>query len=146
MKKILIILFLVIFVSCKNDDETNVMYYKLLNYRDELRFYVKDVGNYLSTQSEENSFLKKRFDSLNKIQKNFEQQYEKNKYGNRSLLLKIRNEFNEKHNLKLEFDKSSYDENIRDTIFNLIMEIDVLRLQKEFQNRKMMIHGFKVEN
>jgi hypothetical protein len=143
MKKIVIIIFLVIFVSCKNDDETNVMYYKLLNYRDELKFYVNDVGNYLSIQSKENSFLKKRFDSLNKIQKSFEQHYEKNKYGNRSLLLKIRNEFNEKHNLGLEFDKSSYDENIRDTIFNRIMEIDILRLQKEFQNRRMMVHGCK---
>ena len=56
------------------------MYYKLLNYRDELKFYVNDVENYLSIQSEENSFLKKRFDSLNKIQKSFEQQYEKNRY------------------------------------------------------------------
>jgi hypothetical protein len=146
MKKIVIIIFLLIFVSCKNDDETNVMYYKLLNYRDELKFYVNDVENYLSIQSEENSFLKKRFDSLNKIQKSFEQQYEKNKYGNRSFLLKIRNEFNKKHNLGLEFDKSSYDENIRDTIFNRIMEIDILRLQKEFQNRRMIVHGCKFEN
>ena len=77
MKKTVIIISLLFFVSCKNDDETNVMYYKLLNYRDELKFYVNDVENYLSIQSEENSFLKKRFDSLNKIQKSFEQQYEK---------------------------------------------------------------------
>ena len=61
-------------------------------------------------------------------------------------MLKIRNEFNEKHNLGLEFDKSSYDENVRDTIFNRIMEIDILRLQKEFQNRRMTVHGCKFEN
>lgn len=145
MKKIVIIIFLLIFVSCKNDNETNVMYFNLLNYRNELKFYVKDVENYLSTQSEENSFLKKRFDSLNKIQKSFYQQYEKNKYGNRSILIKIRNEFNKKHNLGLEFDKSSYDDNIRDTIFNQIMEIDILRLQKEFQSRRMMVQGCKFE-
>jgi hypothetical protein len=146
MKKITLIIFLLIFVSCKNDEETNVMYENLLNYRNELKFYVKDVGNYLSNQSEENSFFKRRFDSLNKIQKSFEHQFEKNKYGNRTLLIKIRDEFNEKQNLGLKFNKSNYGENIRDTIFNRIMEIDILRLQKEFQNRKMMIHGCKFDN
>lgn len=141
MKKIAILIFFLALVSCKNEEETNVMYNKLINYRNELRFNVKDIQNYLLIKSEENSFFKRKFDSLNRIQKSLEQEYEKNKYGNRSVLIRIRNEFNKKNNLRLEFDKSSYEENIRDTIFNRIMEIDILRLQREFQNRRMMGHG-----
>ena len=146
MKKISILIFLLTYVSCKNDEETNVMYNKLINYRNELRFNVKDFQNILLMKSEENSFFKRNFDSLNKIQKSFEQEYEKNKYGNRYELIKIRNEFNKKNNLGLEFDKSSYEENIRDTIFNRIIEIDILRLQKEFQSRRMMVHGCTFED
>lgn len=143
MKKIAILILVMTFVSCKNDEETKVMYNKLINYRNELRFNVKDIENYLLIRSEENSFYKRDFDSLNKILKSFEQEYEKNKYKNRSVLIKIRNEFNKKHNLGLEFDKSSYEENICDTIFNRIMEIDILLLQREFQNRRMIRHGCK---
>ena len=146
MKKISILIFLLTYVSCKNDEETNVMYNKLINYRNELRFNVKDFQNILLMKSEENSFFKRNFDSLNKIQKSFEQEYEKNKYGNRYELIKIRNEFNKKNNLGLEFDKSSYEENIRDTIFNRIIEIDILRLQKEFQSRRMMVNGCTFED
>jgi len=143
MKKIAILIFLVTFVSCKNNEETDVMNYKLTNYRNELKSNVKYNENYILIKSEENSFFKRNFDSLSNILKSFEQQYEKNKYGNRTVLIKIRNEFNNKHNLGLKFDKSSYEKNIRDTIFNLIIEIDILRLEREFQNRRMMAHGCK---
>jgi len=140
MNRFVIVLFCIILSSCKKDVEQNVLYEQLLNYRDELKMSVRAQEQYLYNTSRENAFYKKRFDSLNKINTEVEKSFERLRYGKRNKLVELRDGFNIKHNLNVEFENLTYDENISDSIFNRIIETDFLRLKKEFQNRKMFIH------
>jgi len=140
MNRFVIVIFCIIFSSCKKDVEQNVLYEQLLNYRDELKMSFRAQEQYLYNTSRENEFYKKRFDSLNKINIEVEKSFERLRYGERNKLVELRDSFNIKHNLNVEFENLTYDENISDSIFNRIIETDFLRLKKEFQNRKMFIH------
>ena len=139
MNKLIIIVFCIILSSCKKNNEQNILFKQLLNYRDELKMDVRSQEEYLYNSSRENDFFKRRFDSLNKINIDFEKSFSKIRYGKRNKIVELRNNYNTKHKLKIEFENLTYDENISDSIFNRIIEIDIYRLQKEFQNRLMFI-------
>ena len=139
MNRLIIIVFCVILSSCKKNNEQNILFKQLLNYRDELKMNVKSQEEYLYNSSRENLFFKRRFDSLNKINIDFEKSFNKIRFGKRNKIVELRDNYNAKHKLKIEFENLNYDNNISDSIFNRIIEIDIYRLQKEFQNRLMFI-------
>jgi hypothetical protein len=139
MNRLIIIVFCIILSSCKKNNEQNILFKKLLNYRDELKMDVSSQEEYLYDLSRENDFFKRRFDSLNKINIDFKKSFSKIRYGERNKIVELLNNYNTKHKLKTEFENLTYDENISDSIFNRIIEIDFYRLQKEFQNKLMFI-------
>lgn len=130
MKGLIIILICIVFSSCKKGEEEKLIYNQLLNYRNELKFAVKDQKYYIDEHINEN---KKRKDSLNKILNGLNISFEKLKYGERNKIVELRNTFNKKYNLHENFDTSNYSKNISDTIFNRLMEIDFLKLERNFQ-------------
>lgn len=139
MNRVILIVFCCFLTSCKNSIEYDILYKQLLNYRNELKMDIKSQEEYLYNSSRENIFLKRRFDSLNKINAELEKSFGKMRYGERNKIIELRNKYNTKHKLRIEFENSTYDENISDSIFNRIIEIDIYRLRKEFQNKLMFI-------
>jgi vacuolar-type H+-ATPase subunit I/STV1 len=131
MKRIIIVLICIVFSSCKKDEEEKkLIYNQLINYRNELKFAVKDQKFYIVEHINEN---KKRKDSLIEILNELNISFEKLKYGERNKIVELRNTFNKKYNLHENFKTSNYSENISDTIFNRLMEIDFLKLERNFQ-------------
>jgi len=131
MKRIIIVLICIVFSSCKKDEEEKkLIYNQLINYRNELKFAVKDQKFYIDEHINEN---KKRKDSLIEILNELNISFEKLKYGERNKIVELRNTFNKKYNLHENFKTSNYSENISDTIFNRLMEIDFLKLERNFQ-------------
>jgi len=131
MKKIIIVLICIVFSSCKKDEEEKkLIYNQLLNYRNELKFAVKDQKYYIVEHINEN---KKRKDSLIEILNELNISFEKLKYRERNKIVELRNTFNKKYNLHENFKTSNYSEDISDTIFNRLMEIDFLKLERNFQ-------------
>ena len=137
MNRLIILVFCIVLSSCKKSNEQDILFKQLLNYRDELKMDVKSQEEYLYNSSRKNDFLEKRFDSLNNINTELEKSFEKIRYGERNRIIELRNNYNTNHNLNIEFENSIYYKNISDSIFNRIIEVDIYRLQKEFQNRLM---------
>jgi vacuolar-type H+-ATPase subunit I/STV1 len=131
MKRIIFVLICIVFSSCKKDnEEEKLIYNQLLNYRNELKFDVKDQKFYIGEHINEN---KKRKDSLNRILNELNISFEKIKYGERNKIVELRNTFNKKYNLHENFETSNYTKNVSDTVFNRLMEIDFLKLERNFQ-------------
>jgi hypothetical protein len=143
MKTTVTLLVCILVASCGKNEAYDILYHNLLEYRSELKYNLETEEMYLENLHREDNFRKKRFDSLSKISHGFEAAFEKNKYGDRSKLLEIRNEFKRKHKLYLKFYKSNYDEDIPDSVFHKIIETDILRLRQEFQSRYMYMRGCK---
>ena len=131
MKRIIFVLICVIFSSCKEDkEEEKLIYNQLLNYKNELKFDVKDQKFYIGVHINED---KKRKDSLNRILNELNISFEKIKYGERNKIVELRNTFNKTYNLHENFETSNYSKNVSDTVFNRLMEIDFLKLERNFQ-------------
>ena len=146
MKLRLIILLLIICSACsKKTEEQTILYHELINYRDDLKMSVESQEIYLSEITKNNEFYRKRFDSLNRINTELKQSFERLRYSDRKELLKLRDNFNEKYELNLKLDSSNEYENITDSIFNRLIETDILKLRKRFQDRYMFMRGDKFE-
>jgi excinuclease UvrABC ATPase subunit len=146
MKLQLILLLLIICSACnKKTEEQTLLYKKLINYRDDLKMSVKSKEIYLSETTRDNEFYRKRFDSLNRINRELEKSFERLRNGDRKALLELRDNYNEKYKLNAKFDSSKDYENVVDSIFNRLIETDILKLRQEFQNRYMFLHGDKFE-
>lgn len=143
MKRILLITILLFFCSCQNKDEQNFLYNQLLNYRNELKASINSERDFLYEKVYKNELYKKIFDSLAQINNDCEKSFERLRYGNKKELLNYRDEFNSKHKLNLKFDSYNTSENVNDSIFNKLTEVDFLRLRKRFQERYMWIQGCK---
>ena len=139
MKKIITVLICLILLSCKNDgEEKKLLYNQLIEYRNQLKFEVKDLNFYISERSDGN---KKITDSLLKISSEINNSYEKVKYGERNKIIELRNKLNKKYNLHENFETENYSENVSDTVFNRLMEIDFLKLERSFQNFYLLKKG-----
>ncbi|WP_421497856.1 hypothetical protein [Flavobacterium columnare] len=144
MKNISFLLILLSILSCKNNEEEHkILYNKLIEYRDELKMNYVSKENYLLYYfSENNEYLKKRNDSLNKIVINFKNEFERIRYNvDRDTILKLRDDFNKEHNLYVNFKKSNYTKNLPDSIFNRVIEVDIYKLMNWFQDRQMFRRG-----
>ena len=141
MRRIIIITLLVICSACsKKTKEQNLLYTQLIHYRDDLKMSVKSQEDYLSVKTKDNEFYRKRFDSLNRINNELEKSYQRLRFGDRKVLLELRDKYNEKYQLGAKFDSSKDYANVEDSIFNRLIEIDILKLKKRFQNRYMFPH------
>ncbi len=144
MKKTFILLFCILFLSCKNqNEEQKLIYNQLINYRDELKMNSRDIEHYIIRRSEEEKFYKKETEDKIRILSDFEKTFEKLKFKERNAIIKLRNSFKNENKLFLEIENSNYNENVSDTIFNRLMEIDFYRLKMNFQNRYLMRQGCK---
>lgn len=59
---------LILFASCKNNDENKLLYTQLDNYNEFLKNVAKSQQAAVFSSSIGNVYLKKRYDSLNKIE------------------------------------------------------------------------------
>ncbi|MFN3755228.1 hypothetical protein [Flavobacterium sp.] len=142
MKQLFIIILVVICTACtKKTEERTLLYNQLINYRDDLKMSVKSQEIYLSETTRDNEFYRKRFDSLNRINTELDKSFERLRYGDRKALLKLRDNYNEKYKLDIKFGSSKDYENIVDSIFNRLIETDILKLRKKFQDRYMFPHS-----
>ncbi|AND64730.1 hypothetical protein AX766_10170 [Flavobacterium covae] len=144
MKTIPFLLILLSILSCKNNEEEHkILYNKLIEYRDELKMNYVSKENYLLYYfSENNEYLKKRNDSLNKIVINFKNEFERIRYNvDRDTILKLRDNFNKEHYLYVNFKKSEYSKKLPDSIFNRVIEVDIYKLMNQFQDRQMFRRG-----
>ena len=142
MKKIVFIVFCILFSSCKkNDEEQKLIYEQFLNYQDELRMNADGIERVIILKSNKDENYKSNIDSMSKILIGFEKSYEKLKYNKRVKIIENRNLFNDKYRLFVKFETSNYDNNVSDTIFNRLMEIDFYRLKFNFQNRYLLGHS-----
>nr|WP_294933825.1 hypothetical protein [uncultured Flavobacterium sp.] len=142
--RILLIAFLIICSACNDkSEEQTLLYNQVLNYRDELKMAIKSQEAYLYEATSDNELYKKRFDSLNKINTELAESFERLRYGNRKAVLKLRDDYNSKYMLNMQFDSIITYESISDSIFSRLIETDILRLRKDFQDRYMFRHGCK---
>lgn len=140
MKQQLIIAFF-IFTSCsKSTDEHTLLFNQLISYRDELKSAVEAQEDYLVETTGHNAFYKKRFDSLNKINTELNRSFERLRYGQREDLLNLRDTYNRDQKLQIKFDNAGYYKTIPDSLFNRLIETDILKLRKSFQDRYMFVH------
>lgn len=144
MKRQIVIVFF-IFTSCseKNEEQT-LLYNQLISYRDELKMSVKAQEDYLAETTRHNAFCRERFDSLNKINTELDKSFERLRYGQRKDLLNLRDDYNRNQKLHIKFDTANYYNNIPDSIFNKLIETDILKLRKCFQDRFMFVHGCNI--
>jgi len=141
LKKIIIVLFIIMFSSCKeNDEEQKLMYKQLVNYRDELKMNARDIDAYIQNFIEKEKIYKSKTEGRNGILLEYEKSFEKLKFKERDKIVKLRDSFNREHKLNLHFDTSNYDNNISDTVFNRLMEIDFYHLKISFQSRYLVGH------
>ena len=139
MKKIIIVISCIVFSSCKKDvEEESLVYNQLINYRNELKFAVKDQKNYIVEHINVN---KKRNDSLIEILNEINISFKKIKYKKRNKVVELRNSINKTYNLHQNFETSTYSEKVSDTIFNRLMEIDFLKLERNFQIYYLLPRG-----
>ncbi len=144
MKKITIVLFFLVFLSCKEkDEEQKLIYNQLINYRDELKSNTRAIEQYILNLADADSLYKRAIKNKSKTLFDYEKDFEKLKFKDRNSILKLRNTFKDENKLYLDFEDSNYNENISDTIFNRLMEIDFYRLKLNFQNRYLLRHGCK---
>lgn len=116
------------------------MYNQLVNYRDELKMNSMAIDGQIYIRMEEQKIFKTRFEDKRRILREYENSFEKLKFKERDKLVKLRDSMNKTHKLNLHFDTSNYSENVSDTVFNRLMEIDFYRLRISFQNRYMVGH------
>ncbi len=143
MQKIALILSFIFCFACNNSEDRKLLYRQLENYNADLKMSIKTQDIYLSQKYLNDKYLKHRFDSLKNINSEFEKEFEKIRYRTKSKVLILRDNFNRNNDLRLQFDSPNQYENIPDSIFNKLIETDILRLKKEFQNRWMFFHGDK---
>ncbi|MES2574905.1 MAG: hypothetical protein V4572_08175 [Bacteroidota bacterium] len=144
MKKIIILLFCIIFLSCKEkNEEQKLIYTQLLHYRDELKSNTRAIEHSILNRADEDEFYKSAIENKSKVLVNYEKTFEELKFKDRNAIIKLRNSFKDENKLFLDFDTSNYNENISDTIFNRLMEIDFYRLKINFQNQYLLRHGCK---
>lgn len=117
------------------------MYNQLINYRDELKTNSTALDQYIDIRLENDKAYKNMIGDRKRIFLEYEKSFEKLKFKERDKIVKLRDSFNEKHELYLRFDTSNYDGNISDTLFNRLMEIDFYRIKTRFQNKYLLIHG-----
>ncbi|MDI9310942.1 MAG: hypothetical protein QM535_12065 [Limnohabitans sp.] len=144
MKNTPILLVLLAFLSCKNNEEEHkILYNKLIEYRDELKMNYVNKENYLLYHfSEKNEYLKKRNDSLHLIVTKFKNMFDNIRYTvDRDSILKLRDNFNKEHYLYVNFKKSEYSKKLPDSIFNRVIEVDIYKLMNQFQDRQMFRRG-----
>ena len=142
MKQLFIIILLAFCSACnKKTEEQTLLYNQLISYRDDLKMSVKSQEIYISETTQNSGFFRKRFDSLNKINNELDKSFELLRYGDRKKLLELRDNYNFKHKLNLKFDSVDNYENIPDSIFNRLIETDILKLRKRFQDAFMFRHG-----
>jgi hypothetical protein len=101
------------------------------------------MEGYIEAHADENEWYKKMIEKKLIQLENFENQFEKAKYKERKEIVNLRNSFKKDNRLVANFETSEYSENIPDTVFNRLMEIDFYRLKTEFQVRYLMIKGCK---
>jgi len=141
LKKIIIVLFIIIFSSCKeNNENEKLMYSQLIHYRDELKMNSLAIDQAIKIQLENEKTLKTILKDRTRILLEYEKSFEKVKFKERDKIVKLRDSFNLEHKLNLHFDTSNYDNNISDTVFNRLMEIDFYRLKISFQSRYLVGH------
>ena len=144
MKKIIILFFCILFLSCKEkNEEQKLIYSQLVHYRDELKSNTKDIEYYILNRAVEDELYKNAIENKSKVLIDYEKKFEKLKFKDRNAIIKLRNSFKDENKLFLDFDTSNYNENISDTIFNRLMEIDFYRLKINFQNRYLIGHNCK---
>ena len=144
MKKITIVLFFLVFLSCKEkDEEQKLIYNQLINYRDELKSNTRAIEQHILNLVDADSLYNRAIKNKCKTLLEYEKNFEKLKFKDRNSILKLRNTFKDENKLYLDFEDSNYNENISDTIFNRLMEIDFYRLKLNFQNRYLLRHGCK---
>ncbi|MFB9079632.1 hypothetical protein ACFFLS_07070 [Flavobacterium procerum] len=143
MKKIIILLFIVLFSSCKENNEAEkLMYNQLVNCRDELKMYSATADGQVDVRIAKEKTGKNILEERKRILLDYERSFEKLKFEERDKLVKLRDSFNEKHRLQLHFDTSNYNHNVPDTVFKIIMEIDFYRLKISFQNIYLLKNGY----
>jgi len=144
MKKLIIVLFCIIFSSCKkNNEEQKLIYKQLIHYRDELKMNSKAIESYVAYHTKEEKYYKDETKNFRDILIAYEKIYEKLKFKERDKIVKLRDSFNDKYKLFQHFDTSIYGESVSDTIFNRLMEIDFYKSKIAFQNRYLIRHGCK---
>ena len=144
MKKIFILLFCIIFLSCKEkNEEQKLIYRQLVHYRDQLKSNTRDIDYYILNRVAEDELYKNAIENKSKVLVDYEKTFEKLKFKDRNAIIKLRNSFKDENKLFLDFDTSDYNENISDSIFNRLMEIDFYRLKINFQNRYLLGYGCK---
>lgn len=134
-------LLIILFSSCKeNNDERKLMYNQLVNYRDELKMNSMAIDGQIYIRMEEQKIFKTHLEDKRRVLQEYENSFEKLKFKERDKIVKLRDSMNNAHKLNLHFDTSNYSENVSDTVFNRLMEIDFYRLKISFQDRYMVGH------
>lgn len=142
MKKIIIVLFIITFSSCKeNNENQKLMYNQLLNYRDELKMNSMVIDQQIHIRIDQDKTYKSNIEDKDRILDEYEKSFDKLKFKERDKIVKLRDSFNRKNKLNLDFDTSNYDTNVSDTVFNRLMEIDFYRIKISFQNRYLLKYG-----
>ena len=145
MNRLFILVLIILCLSCEKKTNEFLLYNQLINYNRELKQSVKSEYEYLNQKVGNNTFFRKKFDSLNEVNVSLQKSFEELQYEERKPILDLRDSFNKKYRLNLRFDSPQLYKKIPDSIFDKLTETEILRLRKKFQEQYLynVVEGCK---
>ncbi|MFN8325075.1 MAG: hypothetical protein U0T80_04880 [Flavobacteriaceae bacterium] len=132
MKKIVILIFCVLFLSCeKNDYEKKLIYDQLLTYRKELKDYTEVMDSYIIMKKKEGKYL--NIGKLDSSLIEFDKSFKKLKKNDKLKKIQIIDSFSKEYPLYLKSNTRGFDK-ISDTVFKTLIEIEFYRVKNQAQS------------
>lgn len=132
MKKIVILISCVLFLSCeKNDYEKKLIYDQLLTYRKELKDYTEVMDSYIIMKKKEGKYL--NIGKLDSSLIEFDKSFKKLKKDDKLKKIQIIDSFSKEYPLYLKSNTRGLDK-ISDTVFKTLIEIEFYRVKNQAQS------------
>ena len=129
MKKIVIFLFCALNLSCKhNNDEQNIIYRELSNYRKELKQTTEILDYSIQFKKEKNEYL--NAGSLDSTLTEFDKSFKNLKSNEKAKKIQVIKSFSNKYPLYLKSDTSGFNK-LSDNIFNILIEIEFYKVKNQ---------------
>ena len=128
---------LLAFLSCQKDESYRHLYFHLNTYRNDLIETISAQNMYIHAEVYNNEFFMKRYKEQNVIALKIRNSCKTIDLKNRQEILLKRDSINKALSLNLNFAPSNAYQNVEDSIFEKIVDVDFLRLTKRYQDKYM---------
>jgi hypothetical protein len=137
MKQFLAIFMLLALLSCKKNDNSRHLYFQVNTYRNDLIETINNQDIFIRQECDNNTFFLERYKEQHKTALSIKNTCKDFGFKNRRRLIIKRDSINEKLSFHLKFAPTTSYDNVDDSIFEKIIDVDFLRLTQRYQNARM---------